>query len=76
MVTASILAVEEPAPDGIRTPTRRELHEGFDLWLDALEDTMKEEPPSLDALARSVLASRQELTAQALWRRRAAATFE
>jgi hypothetical protein len=64
MVTASVLALEEPTPDWIRTPTRRDLHEGFDLWLDALGDTMKEEPPSLDALTKAVLASRQELTAQ------------
>ncbi len=64
MVTASVLVLEEPTPDWIRTPTRRELHEGFDLWLDALEETMKEEPPSLDALTRVVLARRRELTAQ------------
>lgn len=64
MVTASALAWEEPTPDWIRTPTRRELHEGFDLWLDALEETMKEEPPSLDALTRAVLTRRQELTSQ------------
>jgi hypothetical protein len=64
MVTASVLAPEEPIPDGIRTPTRRDLHEGFDVWLDGLEDAMKEEPTSLDGLTRAVLASRQELTAQ------------
>lgn len=64
MVTASVLAWEEPTPDWIRTPTRRELHESFDIWLDALEEAMKEDLPSLDALTRAVLASRQELTAQ------------
>jgi hypothetical protein len=64
MVTASVLALEESTPDWIKTPTRRELHEGFDVWLDGLEDAMKEEPTSLDALTRSVLARRQELTAQ------------
>jgi hypothetical protein len=64
MVTASVLALEEPTPDWVRTPTRRDLHESFDLWLDALEETMEEESPSLDALTRAVLASRQELTAQ------------
>jgi hypothetical protein len=64
MVTASVLALEEPAPDWIRTPTRRDLHESFDLWLDGLEDAVKEEPTSLDALTREVLAQRQELTAQ------------
>jgi len=64
MVTASVLALEEPTPDWIRTPTRRDLHEGFDLWLDTLEETVKEESPSLDALSRAVLGRRQELTAQ------------
>ena len=64
MVTASVLALEEPTPDWIRAPTRRDLHEGFDLWLDTLEETVKEESPSLDALSRAVLGRRQELTAQ------------
>jgi hypothetical protein len=64
MVTASVLAAEEPAPDWIRIPTRRDLHEGFDLWLDSLEEAMKDDLPSLDALTRTVLARRQELTAQ------------
>lgn len=64
MVTASVLASEEPNPDWIRTPTRRDLHEGFDLWMDALEEAVKEDLPSLDALTKAVLASRQELTAQ------------
>jgi hypothetical protein len=64
MVTASVLALEEPTPDWIRTPTRRDLHQCFDLWLDTLEEAVKEETPSLDALTRAVLARRQELTAQ------------
>jgi hypothetical protein len=68
MLTASVLAVEEPAPERIRRPTRRELHEGFDLWLDSLEEPMeealKEDLPSLDTLTRGVLGRRQELTAQ------------
>ncbi|HZA22147.1 MAG TPA: hypothetical protein VFA32_06005 [Dehalococcoidia bacterium] len=46
MVTASVLALEEPTPDWLRTPARRELHEGFDLWLDTLEEAVKEEPPA------------------------------
>jgi hypothetical protein len=73
MVTAPVLALEETGLAWGRSQTRRELHEGFDLWLDTLEDTMKEEPPSLDGLVKSVLARRQELTAQvteALVRRR------
>jgi len=64
MVTASVLVLEEPTPDWITTPTRRELHESFDLWLETLEEAVKEELPSLDALTKAVLASRQELTAQ------------
>jgi hypothetical protein len=64
MVTASVLVLEEPTPDWIKTPTRRELHESFDLWLDTLEEAVKEELPSLDALTSAVLARRQELTAQ------------
>ena len=63
MVTASVLALEEPTPDWAKDPTRRELHEGFDLWLDTLEEAVKEEPTSLNAMAKSVFASRQELTA-------------
>jgi hypothetical protein len=57
MVTASVLALEEPTPDWIRTPTRRELHESFDHWLDTLEEAVKEDTPSLDALVRAVLAN-------------------
>ena len=64
MVTASALFLEEPAPDWIRTSTRRELHDGFDVWLDSLEGAVKEEPTSLDALSRGILGRRQELTAQ------------
>ncbi len=64
MVTASVLALEEPTPDWIWAPTRRELHKGFDLWLDTLEEVVKENSPTLDALTRAVLARRQELTAQ------------
>ena len=64
MVTALVLALEEARPAWAKDPTRRELHEGFDLWLDTLEEAVKEEPASLDALTRAVLARRQELTAQ------------
>lgn len=64
MVTASVLALEEPTPDWIRTPTGRELHESFDHWLDTLEEAVKEDTPSLDALTRAVLANRKYLTAQ------------
>lgn len=64
MVMAPVLALEEPTPDWIKPPTRRELHESFDLWLDTLEGAVKEAPPSLDTLTKVVLASRQELTAQ------------
>jgi hypothetical protein len=63
MVTATVLDLEETRPAWAKDQTRRELHEGFDLWLDTLEEAMKEDPPSLDALARAVFASRQELTA-------------
>jgi hypothetical protein len=64
MVTASVLALEEPTADWIRTPTRKELHESFDHWLDTLEEAVKEDTPSLDALTRAVLANRKYLTAQ------------
>jgi hypothetical protein len=64
MVTAPVLALEEPALEWSRDPTRRELHESFDLWLDILEEAVKEDPPSLEVLAKAVLASRQELTGQ------------
>jgi hypothetical protein len=62
MVTASVLDLEEPAADWGRIPTRRELHENFDAWLDTLEEAVTEKSLSLDALARKVLAQRQELT--------------
>lgn len=62
MVTASILDLEEPAADGGRAPTRRELHESFDAGLDTLEEAVTAKSPSLDALAREVLAQRQGLT--------------
>lgn len=64
MVTASVLALEEPTPNWIKAPTRRELHENFDLWLDSLEEAVKGDLPSLDVLTRAVLARRQELTGQ------------
>ena len=63
MVTAPVLAAGETRPAWARDQTRRELHERFDLWLDTLEDAVKEQPASLDALARSVFTRRQELTA-------------
>lgn len=62
MVTAPVLALEETGQAWGRAQTRRELHEGFDLWLDILEETVKEEAPSLEVLARAVFARRQELT--------------
>jgi len=62
MVTAPVIDLEETSPAWAKGPARRELHEFFDLWLDALEEAMKEEPPSLEALTQSVLAGRQELT--------------
>lgn len=52
MATAPVLDLEETRPVWVRDQTQRELHEGFDLWLDTLEETVKEEPASLDALAR------------------------
>jgi hypothetical protein len=62
MVTASVLDLEEPAADWGWAPNRRKLHENFDVWLDTLEEAVTEKSPSLDALAREVLARRQELT--------------
>jgi hypothetical protein len=64
MVTAPVLDLEESRPVWVRDQTRRELHEGFDLWLDSMEEAVTEESTSLDALARAVFARRQELTAQ------------
>jgi hypothetical protein len=64
MVTATILALEEPTPEWAKARTRRELHDNFDLWLDSLEESVREVPPSLEVLTRAVLVRRQELTAQ------------
>jgi hypothetical protein len=63
MVTAPVLAAEEARPAWARDQTRRELHECFDHWLDTLEEAVTEKSSSLDALAKAVFASRQELTA-------------
>lgn len=79
MVMAPVLALEEPTPDWTRVPTRRELHESFDLWLDSLEEAVQEEPARLEVLTSAVLAQRQELTAQvteALVRQRHAQALE
>ena len=62
MVTAPVLTREEADPGWSETPTRRELHQSFDLWLDEVEEAMKEEPASLEALTKAVFARRQELT--------------
>ncbi len=56
MVTAPVLALEETGQAWGRAQPRRDLHECFDLWLDILEETVKE------VLARAVFARRQELT--------------
>ena len=63
MVTAPVLAAEEARPAWAKDQSRRELHERFDLWLDTLEEAVKEHSASLDALAQSVFTRRQELTA-------------
>jgi hypothetical protein len=47
MVAASFLALEEPTPNWITSPTRSELHEHFDLWLDILEDAVRHFIPPL-----------------------------
>ncbi len=62
MVTAPVLASEEIRQAWAGTQTRGEQYVGFDLWLDALEETVKQEPPSLEALSRAVFVKRQELT--------------
>ncbi len=66
MVTAPVLVPmesgEETDQAWIRTQIRRELYERFGLWLDATEEAVKEEPPSLDALTSAVFTSRHELT--------------
>ena len=63
MVTAAPAFLEEVREAWVRTEVRRELHERFDFWLDSVEEMVKEEPPSLEALTRAVWATRQELTA-------------
>jgi len=63
MVTAPVFAPEEADSGWSRPQARRELHQGFDLWLDEVEEAMQEETASLDALSRLVFARRQELTA-------------
>jgi hypothetical protein len=62
MVTAPVLAPEESQHAWVKEQIRRELHECFDRWLDTVEEAVTEKSPSLDALAREVLARRQELT--------------
>ena len=48
--------------DGEDYPILADRGRGPYRWLDALEETMKEELPSLDRLTRAVLTRRRELT--------------
>ena len=63
MVTAAPAFLDEVREAWVRSEVRSELHERFDLWLDSVEEGVKEEPPSLEALTRAVWARRQGLTA-------------
>jgi hypothetical protein len=60
--SGKVTDLEESGADWGRAPTRTELHESFDVWLDTLEEAVTEKSLSLDSLAREVLARRPELT--------------
>ena len=45
-----------------RAAIRQRLHDGFDRWLNRLEDQVQSPNPTLEALTHAVFALRQELT--------------
>ena len=62
MPDAAILSLEEFRDTQQRAAIRQRLHDGFDRWLNRLEDQVQSSNPTLEALTQAVFALRQELT--------------
>src|SRR5438445_682946 len=62
MGAAAVISLAEVREKRQRAEYRRQLHEQFDLWLDTLEEQMKEPKPTLEQITRAVWAQRQGLT--------------
>lgn len=62
MSSAVVVCLEEVRQARIQVETRRHLQEHFDQWLDALEEQMPKESPTLDQVTQAVFEMRQDLT--------------
>ncbi len=61
MGAAAVISLAEVREKKQRTAVRQQLHERFDLWLDAVEAEMKEPRPTLEQMTRTLWERRQEL---------------
>jgi hypothetical protein len=61
MGAAAVISLAEVREKKQRTAVRQQLHERFDLWLDAVEAEMKEPKPTLEQMTRALWERRQEL---------------
>ncbi len=61
MGAAAVVSLAEVRERKQRAAFRQRLHERFDLWLDALEEKVKEPNPTLEQLTHAVWEQRQEL---------------
>lgn len=61
MGAAAVISLAEVREKKQRVELRRQLHERFDHWIDALEEKVKEPKPTLEQLTRTVWELRQEL---------------
>lgn len=62
MGNAAAISLQEFRQARAQADARRHLHERFDRWLDAVEERVREKIPTLDEMAQTVFAMRQELT--------------
>ena len=62
MGCAAVISLVEFRQARARDEARQELHKQFDRWLDALEEQLPEEKPTLEQMTQAVFAMRQELT--------------
>lgn len=59
---AAVISLEEARQARAQVKARRQLHERFDRWLDAVEERVQKKTPTLEELTQEVFAMRQELT--------------
>jgi hypothetical protein len=62
MGSAAVISLEEFRQARVRAEARRQLHEGLDHWLNAVEERLPEKTPTLDQVTQAVFAMRHELT--------------